>query len=252
MRNDLSFDAISGVQAEWRDRTLNVPLRYFEALSFTVSFRTPIDVVEGLLPPEVHPLRWGRHEAVTAIMFNDFPMSDIGSYREIVVGFPVSIGEKTWPYAGLRSFSRKGGAFFTYEMVLDDQVAVDLGVDIAGYPKHLGEVEIDLDSPTMRCVWREDEQDVLRLAAPRPMPVPFEKRDRLDLISTKEGYLLRSESVSYTGRAGRADGSAITLEFGSHDRAEIIRNLTKGKCMGGRLALDRQIALSQPLEAWHI
>ena len=250
MSNDLLFDAISGVQSDWRDRRLNVPLRYFEARNFSVSFRTPVEVVDGLLPPNVYPLRWGRHEAVTAIVCNDFPKSDIGGYREILVGFPVSVGEKKLPYAGLRSFARKGGALYTHDMVLDDQDAIDLGVEIAGYPKHLGEIELDFDSSTIACIWREDGHDVLRLTAPRPTPAPVDKRDRMDLITVKDGYVLRSESVGYVGRAGSVDATTIDVEYGTHERAERIRNLTKGRCMGGRLVLDRQIALSPPLEAW--
>ncbi len=250
MSNDLLFDAIGGVAADWRDRKLNIPLRYFEAQSFTVTFRVPVSVVEGLLPANVHPLRWGRREAITVVVFNDFLKSDIGDYREILVGFPVSVGEKLWPYAGLRSFSRKGGAIFTYDMTLDDQTAIDLGVDIAGYPKHMGELDFDLASSTIRCVWREDGEDVLRVAAPRPSSTPIDERDRLDLITIKDGYVLRSQSVGYTGRAGRADGSAISIEYGTGLRAESIRNLTRGKCLGGRLALGRQLTLSPPLEAW--
>ncbi len=250
MSNNLLFEAISGVEADWRDRKLNVPLRYFEARNFTVSFRAPVDTIAGLLPPNVHPLRWGRHEAVTLMIFNDFPKTDIGGYREILIGFPVSVGERTWPYAGLRSFARRGGAVYAHELVLDDQVAVDLGVEIAGYPKHLGDLDIDLDSATIRCSWSEDGEEVLRLTAPRPTPTSVDKRDRMDLITTRDGYVLRSESIGYTGRAGRAKAATISLEFGTHWRVDALRGLTEGKCLGGRLSLDRQLALSQPLEAW--
>lgn len=250
MGNDLVFDAISGVQADWRDLKLNVPLRYFQAENFTISFRAPVDVVGGLLPANVYPLRWGRQWAVTAIIFSNFPKSDIGAYQEIMVGFPVSVGEKAVPYIGLRAFAKRGGAVFVHEMALDDQTAVDLGVDIAGYPKHLAELEFDLDSPTIRCVWREAGKSVLELTAPRPSPKSVDKRDRLDLITTKGSYVLRSESVGYVGRAGQVGASGIKLEFGTHERAEILRKLTQGKCLGGRLTLDRQLALSQPLEAW--
>jgi len=250
MSKDLLFGAVSGVEAEWRDRKLNVPLRYFEARSLTVSFRAPAEIVEGLVPGGVFPLRWGTHETITVVVFNDFPKSDIGGYQEILVGFPVSVEKRMWPYAGLRSFSKKGGAVFCHEMVLDDQTAVDLGVDIAGYPKRLGELEFDFDSSIMQCVWREDAEDVLRIEAPRPTSKPVDKRDRLGLITTKDGFVLRSESVGYTGRAGRVDGTEISLEYGTHQRAEGIRNLTSGKCLGGQLALERQLTLSQPLEAW--
>jgi hypothetical protein len=250
MSNELIFDAVSGVQSRWRDLELNVPLRYFAARSFTASFRTPVEVVEGLLPANVHPLRWGRQWAVTAIVYNDFAESDIGPYREILIGFPVSVDEKTMPFLGMRSFLKSGGSFFTHELVLDDQVAVDLGVDIAGYPKHMGELDFDFDSSTMRFVWREDDLDVMRLAAPRPTPTPVDRRERMSLISTKGGYVLRSDSVAYVGRAGRVDAATISLDFGTHERAEYMRNLTQGKGLGGRLVLDRQLTLSPPLEGW--
>jgi hypothetical protein len=250
MSNELLFDAISGVEADWRDRKLNVPLRYFEASNFGVSFRTPLEIVRSLVPANVHPLRWGRGEAVTAIIFNDFPKSDIGGYREVMIGFPVSVEKQALPYLGLRSFAKQGGTVFVHQMVLDDQDAIDLGVDIAGYPKRLGDIELDFDSSTMRCGWREDGEEVLSITAPRPTAVAVDERDRMDLITTKGGYVLRSQSVGYVGRAGRVAAAAISLQFGTHQRATDIRKLVQGKCLGGRLVLDRQLALSQPLEAW--
>ena len=248
--NELLFDAVSGVKADWRDRKLNVPLRYSEASNFTISFRTPVDVVRGLVPSNVYPLRWGRNEAVTAIVFNDFPKSDIGGYRELMIGFPVSVGNPALPYLGLRSFAKQGGALFVHQMALDDQDAIDLGIDIAGYPKTFGEIELDFDSFMIKCVWREGGEDVLTITAPRPAPAFVDARDRTDVITTKDGYVLRSELVGYTGRAAPVDGDSIDLEFGTDERAKSVRKLVQGKCLGGRLVLDRQIVLSQPLEAW--
>ena len=252
MSNELLFDAVSGVEAEWRDRKLNVPLRYFEASNFTVSFRTPVDVVRSLFPGNVHPLRWGRKEAVTAIVFNDFPKSDIGGYQEVMIGFPVSMEKPAMPYLGLRSFTKRGGAVFVHQMILDDQIAVDLGVDIAGYPKRMGEIDLDFDSFMIRCRWREAGEDVITITAPRPMPAAVDERDRMELITTKHGHELRSQSVSYVGRAGNLDAEAITVEFGTHARADELRRLVQGKCLGGRLVLDRQLTLSSPLEAWRM
>jgi len=250
MGNELLLDAVSGVKAEWRGRTLNVPVRYFAARNFAVSYRAPLEVVRRLVPNNVHPLRWGRNEAVTSIVFNDFSESDIGGYQEVAIGFPVSVGESMQPYLGLRSFLKRGGAVFIHQMVLDDQDAIDLGVEIAGYPKRYGEIELDLDSFMIKCLWREDGEEVLTVTAPRPDPTPVDKRDRMDYITTKDGYVLRSQSVGYVGRAGRVGGEAVTVEFGPHGRASEIRKFLQGKCLGGRLVLDRQLALSQPLEAW--
>jgi hypothetical protein len=250
MSNELLLDAVSGVEADWRDRKLNVPLRYFEASNFTVSFRTPLEVVRSLLPANVYPLRWGRNEAVTAIVLNDFPESDIGGYREVMIGFPVSMEKPAVPYLGLRSFAKRGGAVFVQQMVLDDQDAIDLGVEIAGYPKRMGEIELDFDSFMIHCLWREDGEEVLTITAPRPTPEGLDERDRMDLITTKGGYVLRSQTVAYVGRAGQVDAEGIDLEFGTHPRAGELRKLTQGKCLGGRLALDRQLTLSPPLEAW--
>jgi hypothetical protein len=250
MSEELLFAAIGGVKAEWRDRNVNVPVRYFEARNFAISFRTPLDVVRGLVPDNVHPLRWGRSEAVTSIVFSDFLDSDIGGYQEVAIGFPVSVGEAAPPYLGLRSFLKRGGAVFIHQMVLDDQDAIDLGVEMAGYPKRFGEIELDLDSFMIKCLWREDGEEVLTITAPRPDPTPVDKRDRMDYITVKDGYVLRSQSVGYVGSAGRVDGEVITVEPGNHARVAGICQLLQGKCLGGRLVLDRQLALSQPLEAW--
>lgn len=250
MSNELLFDAVSGVESEWRDRKLNVPLRYFEARNLTVSFRTPVDMVRSLVPGNVHPLRWGRSEGITAIIFNDFPKSDIGGYREVMIGFPVSVDQPALPYLGLRSFAKQGGAVFVHQMVLDDQVAIDLGVEVAGYPKRLGEIELDFDSFMIHCRWREDGEEVLTVTAPRPTPESVDQRDRTDLITIKDGYTLRSQTVGYVGRAGTVDAESIDLEFGTHARADGLRRLMRGKCLGGRLELDRQLTLSTPLEAW--
>ena len=251
MGKKLLFEPISAIKAEWRGRELNVPLRYYAARNFAVSYRVPLAVVLRLVPDGVHPLRWGRSEAVVSIVFNDFSESDIGGYQEVAIGIPVSVGESLPPYLGLRSFLKRGGAAFVHQMVLDDQNAIDLGVEMAGYPKRYGEIELDLDSFLIKCLWREDGEEVLTVTAPRPEPQTVGKRDRLDYITTKGGYVLRSHSVGYVGRAGRVDGDSITIEFGRHDRARELRTLLQGKCLGGRLVLDRQLVLSQPLEAWN-
>ncbi|MDJ0924521.1 MAG: acetoacetate decarboxylase family protein [Acidimicrobiia bacterium] len=250
MSNELLFDAVGGVEAEWRDRKVNLPVRYFEASNFTLSFRTPLDVVRSLLPGVIHPLRWGRSEAVTAIVFNDFPKSDIGGYQEVMIGFPVSIEKQALPYLGLRSFAKQSGAVFVHQMILDDQFAIDLGVDISGYPKRMGDIELDFDSFMVHCRWREDGEEVLTITAPRPTPEPVDKRDRTDLITTKNGYVLRSQFVGYTGREGQVGAESIEVEFGAHARSDELRSLMQGKCLGGSLVLDRQLTLSQPLEAW--
>ncbi len=250
MSNGLLFDAIGGVTATWRDREINVPIRYFEARVMMASFLAPVDLVQSLLPSNTYALRWGRNQAVTVLVFNDFIKSDIGGYRETVVGFPVSVGERTLPYLGLRSYLKEGGALFTHDMALDDQDAVDIGVEVAGYPKHLAELHIDLDSPMMRCVWREDGKDVVALAAPRPVPEVVDKRDRSDVITIKDGYTLRSELNGYVGRAARIDRDSISVEFGDHPRTTTLRPLLGGDSLGGRLVFDRQLALSQPLEGW--
>jgi len=72
----------------------------------------------------------------------------------------------------------------------------------------------------------------------------------MDLITIKDGYVLRGQAVGYTGRAGKVDAEAISVEFGSHERAAEIRKLVQGKCLDGHLVLDRQLTLSPPLEAW--
>ena len=153
MSNELLFDAIGGVKTTWRDREVNVPIRYFEARAFMASFLAPADLVEGFLPSNTYPLRWGRGQAAAVLVFNDFLKSDIGGYRETVVGFPVSVGELTLPYLGLRSYLKSGGALSTHDMALDDQDAIDIGVEAAGFPKHPGDIQVDLDSPMLRCVW---------------------------------------------------------------------------------------------------
>jgi hypothetical protein len=73
----------------------------------------------------------------------------------------------------------------------------------------------------------------------------------MDLITTKGGYVLRNPSVGYTGSAGPVDAASIEVEFGAHTRSEGIAKLIRGRCLGGRLALDRHLVLSPPLEAWH-
>ena len=80
-----------------------------------------------------------------------------------MIGFPVTVQEPALPYLGLRSFAKRGGAVFVHQMILDDQTAIDLGVDIAGYPKRLGEIELDFDSFMVKCLWREDGEAMRKL-----------------------------------------------------------------------------------------
>ena len=172
------------------------------------------------------------------------------AFGEAVAVRQAPVDQREVARTGRARLPERGARDRLVSVVLDDQDAIDLGVDIAGYPKRLGDIELDFDSSTMRCGWREDGEEVLSITAPRPTAVAVDERDRMDLITTKGGYVLRSQSVGYVGRAGRVAAAAISLQFGTHQRATDIRKLVQGKCLGGRLVLDRQLALSQPLEAW--
>lgn len=250
MSSDPFFSGLSPVEVPWRDWRLHVPLRYRDLWSFTIMYRAPARVVRDLVPSNVHPIRFTPSEAIVLLGVNDARDSDIGPYQELWIGFPVTVNRVAVPFLGMRELLKRGGSVFLNELALTTAPATDLGIDIAGYPKHMADVRIEFEGGGATCTWVEDDQKVLSVTLDPVELKTSAKRAHSSLITLKDGFLARSEMISEASGSGKVPASGIALDLGDHPHTAEIRPLLEGKCLGGTIATGRKALLSPPLETW--
>ena len=252
MHDDRFFAGLDRVTSVWRDLTLHVPLRYDRIQAIAVLFRSPLEAVRELVPAGLSPLRWGRKQAVTILSMNRFLDCEIGPYEELVLSTPVAVGSDGLPYLGLRSFARSGGALFPHQMVVTTEAALDLGVEIAGYPKHIAGLDFDFDQAEIEAAWHEEGQSVLSVSFRRPELVSTDRRSSMDVMTINDGRLLRSTWCTYATQEGQVPAKRIRIEFGDHARASALRAILGGKCLGATMSARSSGVLSPPVEGWEI
>jgi hypothetical protein len=217
-----------------------------------VYFLTPLERVLSLLPSDrLFPMRMVPGKAVTSIIFYEYRDSDIGPYNEMLIGFPVTIDRPAPMGFGMLTAERRGASAYIWHLPVTTEVARDLGIDVAGYPKILSDITVDADNGWLRCRTEAAGQHVLTLSVRRPRTKLVERRWPLDAITVKDQQLQRIPAVmnlrSFGGslRAGNAK-----LETGEHPIGREVAALDLGRVLAIRYAPDSQIILSRPIEGW--
>jgi hypothetical protein len=248
------FDGITQFETAFEGHEGKTPTFYYDTTQIAAAFLTPLDRIRELLPDErVHPLRATRRSGITIVTGYDYRDTDIGPYREVLIGFPVTVGKPSPIGAGLRRFVSRGGPIWIWQLPVTTEIARDLGIGIAGYPKFLAEIEVHSDDGVAVCRLREGGSEILTLRVKHRSPRKVDGRMYYEPITMKGTRLLRSSVVAgYPHLARSLAGRGVTLAIGEHPISEKIRDLELGRAVMGLYSPDCRFILSTPLEGWPI
>jgi len=228
------------------------PAFYYDYTQVSVVWITPLAQIRELLPsPRLHPLRLTPRSGVTVIVAYQYRDTTIGPYNEVAVGFPVTVDRKAPVLAGLGRFQTRGGSIFIWQLPVTTAIARDLGVESAGYPKYLADIDITDEAGLATCRLAEGDKHILTLRLRHRSPRRGPGRMRYEPVTVKGDRLVRGISISNTTRAAASfSGRAVELELGDHPVADQLRRLEMGRVISASYAPVVQSVLSPPLEGW--
>jgi hypothetical protein len=253
MRDSPFFAEIEHVEVPWGDRTAPCPMFFYDAMTFGGSFVASTDRVRELLPSgRLNPYRISPGSCVVHIAVNRFRDSDIGPYDEVLVGVPITLDRKTPLFTG--SIRRLPGdrMMYVHTLPVTTEIARDLGVEFAGFPKYLADIDIEETDTSIACTFTLEDQHVMTIQGKKPETEPT-PRSRTVIFTHRKGCILRSGFVASEAERGSSRNPAdFTLELGDHSLAGEIRELKLGKMLNCQYSPSYQAIETPVLESFQI
>jgi hypothetical protein len=224
------FEGIAHKEVSWDNRTLSVPLIYYDAMASGAAFLTLLAKIQGLLPtPRMQPVRLTPRHGLTTITAYAYRDCDVGPYNEVAIGFPVTLSE------GALSFTRpsrgQSGArvVYAHRLPVTTEIARDAGGEFANYSKFVADIAFEEADVTFSCRLAEKHDQVLSLTVSH-LDLEAGERTYIHSLTFREGRILRLEfvlSASERGKSGKAKGAR--LELGDHPITDELRELGLGR-----------------------
>ena len=246
------FDQIAHIEVPWRDRTLYVPIFYQDAGLFGATFLTPLNTVHALLPsPRMKPLRVTPWHTLTTITAYEYQDCDLGPYSEVAIGFPITIGDKTPSLlADLVHSQNPDLTIYVHHLPVTTEIARDVGVEFAKYPKFLAEIDYEKKDDWLRCHLSADGEHILKLSVRKP-PIKAAGRSHLHSLTTHDGRILRLELTLSERQMGTSRGrSDAVLQLGQHTISQELRELHLGRPFSVYHVPSFQAVLSPAIESY--
>jgi hypothetical protein len=249
-KNDF-FNEIEHSEVPWRQYRLHVPVFYQDIGFMSVSILAPMERILDILPSNrLKPYRitpWNAALSITAYQYRE---SDLGPYNEVSISIPVTIDEETPLFTGSLRKMPKVPLVYSLHLPVTTEIAWEVGVDFAGYPKFIAEIEFTEEANWWICELSADGKNVLKLSGRKlnPRKVP---RYRVNPITFRRGYLLRSEFViseREMGNSGRNED--VKLEIGDHLISDELRELKLGRVLGYQFCPQAQGILTPVFESF--
>ncbi|PSQ03947.1 acetoacetate decarboxylase [Halobacteriales archaeon QS_4_69_31] len=222
--------------------TVSLPL-VTEATVYGAVFSASYAGVSELLPEGLVPVRaTPRRAAVTVLSVEYHRVGDdaVEPYDEVSVQFPaVPAGERAWPYASVFTHGVTEG--YVWYLPVTGESATALGVDFWGYPKVVGDITHDDHVAGRRTTLAVDGEGVLTLDVGKPPTLDLSLEGAS--YTVKDGQLLR-ERLTLDGRMGLwPHTERVSLELGTHERAQRLRALDLGSRALARSYLDGEFVI---------
>jgi hypothetical protein len=169
----------------------------------------------------------------------------------LLIGFPVSID---WPapmVLGLRRAETQSGAAYVWQLPVTTEIARDLGVEVAGYPKILADIEFESSGKWIHCRAEEEGRRILSLSVRQPRLRKKGRRWPVDVLTLRGGQVLRSPLVVNIKELGTSRRPANAhRELGHHPISDELRELDLGRVVSIQYSPNSQAILGGPLDGW--
>jgi hypothetical protein len=253
MRNSPFFDEIEHVEVPWGERVAPCPVFYYDVMSFSIYMLAPTERVRAILPsPRLHPYRVSPRNCIVTIVAFEYRDSDIGPYNEVSISVPVTLDRPSPLFTGSLRSVPGTPKIYIHHLPVTTEIARDLGVEFAGYPKFLADIDIDKEGEWVSCDLRANGKHILTLKGrklqTRPAP-----RSYTHPITFRNEHLLRCEMIaSESETAASRDLSDVRLELGDHPIAQELRGLDLGRIMAYRYSPHFQAILTPVFESFPV
>jgi hypothetical protein len=182
----------------------------------------------------------------------EFKDCDLGPYNEVSISVPFTLDRASPMFTGL---VRKGPAepkVYIHQLPVTTEIALDAGVEFAGYPKFLANIRFKREANWVTCRLAEGEQHILTLAG-REMEVQDAPRSRMHVFTVRKGRMLRSELISSErGIAVSRSSSNVRLELGDHPVARELEGLEIGRMLAYQYTPEYQTILTPVIESFSV
>jgi hypothetical protein len=251
MRDDPFFEQIAHAEVAWGDRSIWVPVFYYDAAVLGAAFLTPLAQVRAALPsPRMKPLRMTPWHALTTFSVYEYRDCDIGPYNEVSINIPVTIDKPAPVLTGVLRPPASGAMGYILHLPVTTEIAWAAGVEFAGYPKVLAGIEIERKDGWVHGHWSDAGSHVLSLSV-RQLPERAIERSRVHALTVREGRILRSELMLSERQAGASrDPSDVVLRLGDHPVSQELRELRLGRPISCFYVPSFRAILSPPLESY--
>ena len=197
---------------------LRLPIRYFDFSTFSVEYGIPVDIAQTWLPSSaLRPVEIAPGTTIVSFKAFDHRHTDLAPYGELGVAVPTVYQSTDYP-DGL------SGVYIIFLPVTTDEARI-AGIEMAGYPKIVADIEIE-ESPTQcRCRVIVEQQEVVTVANdPRVITPETEAKEEL-LFNGKDAEMTVSRAITQgaSGMSTNTDGACVTL--GEHPLVAPFRDI---------------------------
>jgi hypothetical protein len=227
-----------------------VPIFYYDISSISAAFLTPLEKIKALLLSlRMKPLRVTPWHGLTVITAYEYRDCDLGPYNEVSISFPITI-DKTSSW--INTMLGKTGEYmkvYIRHLPVTTEIARAVGVDFAGFPKFIAQIEFVEEDGWCRCRLSGDQGHILTLGV-RQLPLVTAGRSRVHSMTLLEDKILRLEFViSESDKAVSRDSEDFQLELGDHQISQELKELGLGRMSFCTYAPKYQAILSPILES---
>jgi hypothetical protein len=245
------FAKVRQFQVPWSGGTACNPTFYRDFTGVDLAFLTPTKHVLARLPSRrMKPLRMTPWHAITVISLFEYRDTDIGPYNEVCMSFPITLDKPAGLLLGAMRELNRGPMAYIWHLPVTTEIARDLGIEAANYPKFLADIEFGRENGWLSCHLSEGSRDILTISV-RELDTKPRGHSRVYPITFRDDYILRCEEVFNMPQFGQSQKSAdARLELGDHSIAEELRGLKLGRLLRIQYMPHNQAILTPPLESY--
>jgi hypothetical protein len=243
------FREIEHREVPWGDRTVHVPVFYHDATTISALFTAEMERIREVLPSSrMHPIRVAPRRCLLSILAHEFRASDIGPYNEVGVAVPFTLDRPVPVLRTLLGHQTREPMIYIHRLPVTTEIACALGVEFAGYPKFIAEINCE-EQEGWRTAHLAEGAFILTLRG-RMLRTRNAPRGRVHCFTVRNGRLLRSEMiVSERSLGSSKNGADVALELGDHPIARELRSLNLGAAVSYTYTPRYQIILTPVIES---
>jgi hypothetical protein len=247
------FEGIAHAEIPLGQRTIHVPIFYYDVMTMSAQFLAPLDAIRTVLPSlRMHPLRVTPRQGVVNISTFAYRDCDLGPYNEVSISIPFFLDRPSPLFVGTLRKGPDVPKAYVHRLPVTTEVARDAGVEFAAYPKFVASITFEKDGDWLCCRLAQEEQQILTLAC-RTGDAVSVPRYRMHPFTHLDGRLLRCEFVlSERQQATSRKATAVRLDLGDHPIAQELRELGITRAIGCQYSAHLQAILTPVIESLRV